>query len=65
MKKIYILLLFAAFSFQSAVAQNGLQSPYTVAKEDGFGYRSLFKLLDMDSAFIGSKLEHSSNKLSN
>ena len=65
MKKIYILLLFAAFSFQSAVAQNGLQSPYTVAKEDGFGYRSLIKLLDIDSTFIGSKFEHSFNKFSN
>ena len=59
MKKIYILLLFAALSFQSAVAQNEQPNPYQVAKEDGYGYRSLIKLLDMDSTFIGSKFEHS------
>ncbi len=63
MKKIYILLLFAALSFQSAVAQNEQPNPYQVAKEDGYGYRSLIKLLDMDSTFIGSKFEHSYHDL--
>ena len=49
MKKIYFLVLLAALSFQSAVAQNELQNPYAVAKEDGFSYRSLKKLIDMDN----------------
>ena len=58
MKKIYILLLFTAFAFQSALAQNdNLKHPSAVAKEDGFSYRSLLKLLDMDSIYIGSKFE--------
>ena len=58
MKKIYILLLFTVFAFQSAVAQNdNLKHPSAVAKEDGFSYRSLLKLLDMDNVYIGSKFE--------
>ena len=57
MKKIYILLLFAAFTFQSAFAQNELQNPYAVAKEDGYSYRSLKKLIDMDSLYVGSQFE--------
>ena len=59
MKKIYILLLLSALAFQSTVAQNEQPNPYQVAKEDGYGYRSLIKLLDMDSTFIGSKFEQS------
>ena len=59
MKKIYFLLLLAALAFQSALAQNNdnLKHPSAVAKEDGFSYRSLLKLLDMDSIYIGSKFE--------
>ncbi len=58
MKKIYILLLFAVLTFQSALAQNNdLKHPSAVAKEDGFSYRSLLKLLNMDSVYIGSKFE--------
>ena len=38
-------------------AQDELQNPYTVAKEDGFGYRSLRKLLEMESLYIGSQFE--------
>jgi hypothetical protein len=57
MKKIYILLLFSALAFQSTVAQNELQNPYTVAKEDGFSYRSLKKLINMDSLYVGSQFE--------
>ena len=57
MKKIYILLLLSALTFQSAVAQTEQPNPYQVAKEDGYGYRSLLKLLDMDSVYIGSKFE--------
>ncbi|MBR5082430.1 MAG: hypothetical protein IKX35_08335, partial [Bacteroidales bacterium] len=58
MKKIYILLLLSALTFQSALAQNdNLKHPSAVAKEDGFSYRSLLKLLDMDSIYIGSKFE--------
>ena len=52
MKKIYILLLFAALSFQSAVAQNEQPNPYQVAKEDGYGYRSLIKPLSARSLNI-------------
>ena len=63
MKKIYFLLLLSALTFQSAVAQNEQPNPYQVAKEDGYGYRSLIKLLDMDSTFIGSKFEHSYHDL--
>ena len=63
MKKIYFLLLFAALTFQSALAQNEQPNPYQVAKEDGYGYRSLLKLLDMDSVFVGSKFEHSYHDL--
>ncbi len=59
MKKIYFLLLLSAFTFQSALAQNdNLKHPSAVAKEDGFSYRSLLKLLDMDSVYIGSKFEN-------
>ena len=57
MKKIYILLLLSALTFQSAVAQNELQNPYAVAKEDGFSYRSLKKLINMDSLYVGSQFE--------
>jgi hypothetical protein len=59
MKKIYFLLLLSALTFQSAVAQNNdeLKHPTAVAKEDGFSYRALLKLLDMDSVYIGSKFE--------
>ena len=57
MKKIYILLLLSALTFQSAVAQNELQNPYAVAKEDGFSYRSLKKPISMDSLYAGSKFE--------
>ena len=54
MKKIYFLLLLSALTFQSALAQNdNLKHPSAVAKEDGFSYRSLLKLLDMDSIYIG------------
>ena len=41
MKRIYILALLAVLTFQSALAQNELQNPYAVAKEDGYSYRSL------------------------
>ena len=51
MKKIYFLLLFAALTFQSAVAQNNLQHPSVIAKEEGYGYRALKKLMDMDSVY--------------
>ena len=57
MKKIYFLLLLSALTFQSAVAQNELQNPYAVAKEDGFNYRSLKKLINMDSLYVGSQFE--------
>ena len=59
MKKIYLVVLLAALSFQSALAQNNdeLKHPTAVAKEDGFSYRALLKLLDMDSVYIGSKFE--------
>ena len=57
MKKIYILLLLSAFTFQSALAQNELQNPYVVAKEDGFSYRSLKKLIDLNSLYVGSQFE--------
>ncbi len=57
MKKIYFLLLLSALSFQCAVAQNELQNPYAVAKEDGFSYRSLKKLINMDSLYVGSQFE--------
>ena len=57
MKKIYFLLLLATLTFQSVLAQNELQNPYAVAKEDGFSYRSLKKLIDMDSLYVGSQFE--------
>ena len=57
MKKIYIFLLLSAFTFQSTLAQNELQNPYVVAKEDGFSYRSLKKLIDLDSLYVGSQFE--------
>ena len=59
MKKTYILMLFTIFAFQSTLAQNdNLKHPSAIAKEDGFSYRSLLKLLDMDSVYIGSKFEN-------
>ena len=58
MKKNYFLLLLSAFLFQGVLAQNELQSPYAVAKEDGFSYRSLKKLIDLDSLYVGSQFEH-------
>ena len=57
MKKIYFLLILSAFTFQDALAQNELQNPYAVAKEDGFSYRSLKKLINMDSLYVGSQFE--------
>lgn len=59
MKKIYFLVLLTALIFQSAFAQNNndLKHPSAVAKEDGYSYRSILKLLDMDSIYIGSKFE--------
>ena len=38
-------------------AQNELQNPYAVAKEDGFSYRSLKKPISMDSLYAGAKFE--------
>ncbi len=40
-------------------AQNELKHPFAIAKEDGFGYRSLKKLLDLDSVYIGTHFEQS------
>ena len=59
MKKIYILVLLTALTIQGALAQNNndLKHPSAVAKEDGYSYRSILKLLDMDSVYIGSKFE--------
>ena len=59
MKKIYFLVLLTALIFQNAFAQNNndLKHPSAVAKEDGYSYRSILKLLDMDSIYIGSKFE--------
>ena len=52
-------MLFTIFAFQSTLAQNdNLKHPSAIAKEDGFSYRSLLKLLDMDSVYIGSKFEN-------
>ena len=59
MKKIYLIVLFAALAFQSAVAQNKLQHPSVVAKEEGFGYRGLKKLIGMDSVYAGTYFERS------
>ena len=57
-----VLLLIQALPVK---AQNNddLIHPFFVAKEDGFSYRSLIKLLDMDSVYIGSKLESSYHDL--
>ena len=58
MKKIYTLLLFTAFVFQSALAQNdNLKQPFEIAKEEGFGYRGLKKLISMDSVYAGTFLK--------
>ncbi len=60
MKNMYLLVLLTTLTFQNAIAQNNneLKHPYAIAKEDGFSYRSLKKLLDMDSVYIDSKFEN-------
>ena len=60
MKKIYFLVLLVALSFQSAMAQNdNLKHPFEIAKEEGFGYRGLKKLIGMDSVYAGTFFESS------
>jgi hypothetical protein len=60
MKKIYILVLLTALSFQSALAQSdNLKHPSVIAKEEGFGYRGLKKLIGMDSVYAGTYFERS------
>lgn len=59
MKKIYLVVLLAALALQSAVAQNNLQHPSVIAKEEGFGYRGLKKLIGMDSVYAGTFFESS------
>ena len=59
MKKIYLIVLFAALTFQSAVAQTNLQHPSVIAKEEGYGYRALKKLMDMDSVYADTYFERS------
>ena len=51
---IVVFIMFFAFPL---LGQNDLKSPYAVAKEDGFSYRSLEKLIGMDSLYVGSKFE--------
>ena len=57
-----LLLIIGGVKLQ---AQNNddLKHPFVVAKEDGFSYRSILKLLDMDSVYIGSKFESSYHDL--
>ena len=60
MKKFYFLVLLTALSFQSALAQNdNLKQPFESAKEEGFGYRGLKKLIGMDSVYAGTFFESS------
>ena len=62
--KIYTLLaLLLMAGGLKLQAQNELQNPYAVAKEDGFSYRSLKKLIDLDSLYVGSQLERPYNDL--
>ena len=59
-KKTHLLSLLLLFILSNiSFAQNELKHPHPIAKEDGFSYRSLMKLLDMDSLYIGSKYENS------
>ena len=58
MRKIYFLVLLVALTFQSALAQNdNLKQPFEIAKEEGFGYRGLKKLIGMDSVYSGTFLK--------
>lgn len=61
MKNIRFYLSLAIFLFLlNAMAQNNdLKHPSVVAKEYGYGYRSLKKLIDMDSIYVGSYFERS------
>ena len=60
MKKVKCCTLLALLLMAGGVklqAQNELQNPYAVAKEDGYSYRSLKKLINMDSLYVGSQFE--------
>ena len=56
--RLYTLLILLIIGGNEMMqAQNELQNPYAVAKEDGYSYRSLKKLINMDSLYVGSKYE--------
>lgn len=57
--RFYILFMLLIIGGNEMMqAQNALKHPSAIAKEDGYSYRSLLKLLDMDSIYIGSKFEN-------
>lgn len=61
--RFYLLLAFFLFLLKAMAQNNDLKHPYMVAKEDGYSYRSLNKLLCLDSLYIGTQFEDSYNDL--
>ena len=43
-------------------AQNAPKHPSVIAKDEGFGYRGLKKLISMDSVYAGTYFEDAENK---
>ena len=58
--KIYALLALLLMAVGMKLqAQNAPQHPSVIAKEEGFGYRGLKKLIGMDSVYAGTYFERS------
>ena len=64
MKKLFtplLCLILSIFATNHIYAQT--KNPYELAKEDGFSYRSLMKMIENDSLYIGSQFESPYNDL--
>lgn len=64
MKKLFtplLCLILSFFATNHIYAQT--KNPYELAKEDGFSYRSLMKMIENDSLYIGSQFERPYNDL--
>ena len=57
--RFYLSLAFFLFLLNAMAQNNDLKHPSVVAKEYGYGYRSLIKLIEMDSLYVGSHFESS------
>lgn len=57
--RFYLLPAFFLFLLKAMAQNNDLKHPSVVAKECGYGYRSLKKLIDMDRIYVGSYFERS------